>query len=227
MVAVTVAGAAGPALSGCSGTHSALDPAGPSAQAIATLWWIMLAGGGTIFAAASAALVLAWTRPRIFGGRPAGVLVLWGGLVLPSVILAMLVFSAFALGERLIGASGSPPLRIEVEGRQWNWAFRYPMAGDLKTLDTLHIPAGREVEFLVTSTDVIHSFWVPRLGGKIDALPGKTNRIRLTADEPGRYGGVCAEFCGVGHGPMRFTVVVHPAADYDEALARIAAEGGP
>src|SRR5690606_16106936 len=119
-----------PALAGCSGDLSALDPAGPSAQAIATLWWIMLAGAVLIFAATCAVLVLAWARPQTFGKDGSRRLVLWGGLILPSAILAALVFSAFALGERLLGGSGSAaPLHIEAEGRQWNWEFRYPAAG--------------------------------------------------------------------------------------------------
>jgi len=75
--------------------------------------------------------------------------------------------------------------------------------------DILDIPAGRTVEIMVTGTDVIHSFWVPRLGGKIDAIPGTTNRILIRADVPGRYGGVCAEFCGTGHAGMDFSVIAH------------------
>lgn len=208
----------------CSGELSTLDPAGPSARAIATLWWIMLAGSAVIFAATSAALVLAWARPGAFGPRPSRPLLLWGGLILPSVILALLVFSAFTLGERLLAGSGSGgALRLEAEGRQWQWVFRYPTAGDLVTIDTLHIPAGQEIEVVVTSADVIHSFWVPRLGGKIDAIPGHRNSIRLLATEPGRYGGLCAEYCGIGHAPMQFVVVAHPAAEYDAMLLRLAA----
>jgi len=214
-------------LAGCSGDLSALDPAGPSAQAIATLWWIMLVASTVIFVATSMALAFAWARPRLLGSDAPRTLILWGGLILPSVILAALVFSAFALGERLIGQSGSSgSLRIEAEGRRWNWEFRYPASGAV-TQDVLHIPAGREIEFTVTSTDVIHSFWVPRLGGKIDAIPGHRNIIRLQADRPGRYGGVCAEFCGEGHEIMRFEVEAHPADEYDAILARIAAGEEP
>ena len=95
------------------------------------------------------------------------------------------------------------------------------------TQDVVHIPAGREIEFVVTSTDVIHSFWIPRLGGKIDAIPGHFNTISLSADRPGRYGGVCAEFCGEGHGIMQFEVEAHPSQDYDAILARYAAGATP
>src|SRR5690606_37877344 len=133
-------------------------------------------------------------------------LILWGGLILPSVILAVLVFCAFALGERLIGQSGSSaPLSIEAEGRRWSWEFRYPAAG-MATQDVLHIPAGRDAEFTVTSAEVFQRFSVPRLGGNIDAIHGIRNTHRLRSDRPGRYGGVCAEFCGEGDEIMRFEV---------------------
>ncbi len=89
--------------------------------------------------------------------------------------------------------------------------------------DVLEIPAGRNVEVFVTSADVIHSFWVPRLGGKIDAIPGSRNRILLRADAPGRYGGVCAEFCGTGHSAMAFSVLVHDEAGW----ARLDGGGQP
>jgi len=214
---------AGLMLPGCAGSHSTLDPAGPSAQAIATLWWIMLGGATAIFIATSAAVVAAWVRPQIFGARAPRLLILWGGLILPGVILVALVLSAFALGERLIARPGSDMLAIAAEGRQWQWTFRYPQTDGHETVDVLHIPAGREVEIAVTSTDVIHGFWVPQLGGKIDAVPGHVTRIRLRADRPGSYGGLCAEFCGVGHGVMAFTVIAHAPDDYDALFVRLAA----
>jgi cytochrome c oxidase subunit 2 len=206
------------ALSGCAGDLSTLQPAGPAAGAIARLWWIMLAGSAVLFLGVSAVLLVAWMAPAWLGRSPARRLVLWGGLVMPSVVLTALVTTAFALGEVLLMRSDDPPLRIEAAARMWSWDFRYPDGG--MTENVLHIPAGRDVEFLVTSADVIHSFWVPRLGGKIDAVPGHVNRIRLRADSPGRYGGVCAEFCGEGHSAMRFSVEAHAADDYDAVLAR-------
>lgn len=188
----------------------------------------MLYGGVAIFAATSVALLLAFFRPRAFGARPQHALVVWGGLILPSFILAALLGSAFALGERLLGGSGSPPpLQIEAVSQQWWWEFRYPDADGLVTRDVLHVPAGREIEFTVTSVDVIHSFWIPRLGGKIDAIPGHRNTIILRADAPGTYGGVCAEFCGVGHSQMRFRVVAHPEDAYQDQLAGVMNEGSP
>ncbi len=203
---------------GCSGDLSTLAPEGPAAAAIARLWWVMLGGAALLFLGVSVVLGLAWFAPSVLGRLPGRSLILWGGLVMPVVVLGALVTTAFALGEALLMRSGEP-LRIEAHGRMWSWEFRYPDAGRV-TENVLHIPAGRDIEFVVTSDDVIHAFWVPRLGGKIDAIPGHVNRIRLHADRPGRYGGVCAEFCGTGHSGMRFSVVVHPADAYPEVLAR-------
>jgi len=213
-------------LAACGGPLSALAPEGPSARGAATLWWIMLAGSAVIFLWVSAALGLALLRPAPLRAAGPQRVLLWGGLIVPAVILTALVAAAFALGERLLALPREPaPLRIEALARQWTWTFRYPDAGDLETADRLHIPAGREVDFAVASADVIHSFWIPRLGGKIDAIPGHENVLRLRADRPGIYGGVCAEYCGDGHARMSFTVEAHPPEAYAARLAEAAAGG--
>jgi len=82
------------------------------------------------------------------------------------------------------------------------------------------------VDLVITSGDVIHSFWIPRLAGKMDAIPGRVNVLRVQADTPGPYAGECAEFCGTGHAGMRFEVVVHPAADFAAVLAATGATAG-
>ena len=157
------------------------------------------------------------------GVSPARWIVL-GGLVLPAVVLPPLVAYGLVAGERLLPLMGNAPPRIEAEGRQWVWTFRYPDQGGVVTKNVLHLPAGVPVDIVVTSADVIHSFWVPRLAGKIDAVPGHANLLRIQADEPGRYDGRCSEFCGLGHTRMRFAVVVHRAEDFAAALAQAAKE---
>lgn len=210
-------------LTGCTGPYSALEPEGPSAQGAATLWWIMAVGAGLIFLTMCIVLALALLKPRpvrAFGPRR---MLLWGGVVVPSIILTALVIAAFALGERLLATPREDmPLRIEAIARQWQWEFRYPDGSS--TIDLVHMPTGQDVDFAVTTEDVIHGFWIPRLGGKIDAIPGHTNVIRLRADRPGTYGGVCAEFCGVGHSSMYFRVEAHDQQTY-EALTLRADEG--
>lgn len=148
--------------------------------------------------------------------------VMAGGLVMPLPILFGLTGYAFWQGEYLLrGAVTSPTemVRVEARGSMWRWEFSYPGTATPPSIGVLHIPVGRTVEIAVISDDVIHSFWVPRLGGKIDAIPGHTNYIRLQADRPGRYGGVCSEYCGTGHAGMRFEVRAYPDADYEAALA--------
>jgi len=97
----------------------------------------------------------------------------------------------------------------------------------LPPLIAYHMPAGTPVDILVTSQDVIHAFWIPRFAGKIDAVPGHVNRLRIQADQPGRYAGQCNEFCGLGHAGMRFDVIVHRPEEFAAALAQAAASGEP
>jgi cytochrome c oxidase subunit 2 len=212
------------ALAGCSGPGSTLDPAGPSAASIATLWWVMLAGSAALFALVIVLFVQVIRRPGWGSGVSPARWIVLGGLVLPAVVLPPLVAYGLVAGERLLPLMGIAPPRIEAEGRQWVWTFRYPNQGGVVTRNVLHLPAGVPVDIVVTSADVIHSFWVPRLAGKIDAVPGHANLLRLQADEAGRYDGRCSEFCGLGHTRMRFAVVVHRAEDFAAALAQAAKE---
>jgi cytochrome c oxidase subunit 2 len=120
----------------------------------------------------------------------------------------------------------APPataLRVDVGGRQWWWEFKYP---DLKivTANELHLPAGQTVAFNLHAPDVIHSFWMPQLGGKRDVVPGRVNHITLAPDAPGEYPGQCAEYCGMSHANMRFRVIVHSQADFEKWVA---AQQGP
>jgi cytochrome c oxidase subunit II len=199
---------------------STLDPAGPSAASIATLWWVMLAAAAGLFALVMILFALVIWRPG-WGARivPTRWIVL-GGLWLPAVILTPLIASALITGERLLPRSGAGSVRIEAEGHQWNWTFRYPGHDGIKTEGVMHLPAGVPVDVVVTSRDVIHAFWIPRLAGKIDAVPGHVNVLRIQADVPGRYQGLCNEFCGTGHSGMRFDVEVHPAADFSTEIER-------
>ncbi len=224
--AIQTSGAA--LLAGCSGPFSTLAPGGAAADSIASLWWIMLAGAVVLFALVMGLFGLVVWRPG-WGSRvsPARWIVL-GGLVLPGIVLLPLIAYALVAGERLLPlpSFGSAVPRVEAEGRQWSWTFRYPGQGGVTTSNVLHLAAGTPVDIDVTSKDVIHAFWVPTLAGKIDAVPGRTNRLRVQADRPGQYEGQCNEFCGLGHATMRFVVLVHRPEDYAAALARAAAAEG-
>ncbi|WP_234906061.1 cytochrome c oxidase subunit II [Affinirhizobium pseudoryzae] len=211
------------ALSGCTGDLSALHPAGPSAASIADLWWVMFWAAVGLFSLVLGLFLAAVSLPHFGRSISAHHWTMAGGLILPIPILAGLTFYAFAQGEFLLdGASrdGGEVVRISAVGRMWQWEFSYPDLSAAPPTAVLHIPVNKTVEITTTSQDVIHSFWVPRLGGKIDAIPGHANILRIRADQPGRYGGVCSEYCGTGHAGMRFEVQAHTEEDFRLAIGR-------
>ncbi|MFN4129096.1 MAG: cytochrome c oxidase subunit II [Paracoccaceae bacterium] len=190
-----------------------MHPAGPAAAAIATLWWVLLAGAVAIFVMVMVLLVLAFRisgsdEPNAVRGQE-GRWIIGLGLVFPSVVLAALLVYGLVIGERLLPRGGTDIVRVEAEARQWAWRFAYPDLRVDATDGVLHIPAGRPVDVHITSLDVIHSFWVPRLAGKLDAIPGHVNILRIEADLPGTYAGVSAEFSGVGYRDHTFVVTAH------------------
>ncbi|OLL28099.1 cytochrome c oxidase subunit II [Burkholderia sp. SRS-W-2-2016] len=213
------------ALSGCAGPLSTLEPSGPAAASIAGLWWVMLGGSAILFALVLVLFLLTVFRPG-WGSRvsPARWIVL-GGLVLPAVILIPLVCYALYAGELLLPLRAHAPARVEAIAQQWHWTFRYPDQGNVETDNVLHLPAGTPVDIAVTSRDVVHAFWIPRFAGKIDAVPGHHNLLRIQADQPGQYFGQCNEFCGIGHAQMRFTVIVDRPEDFAAAVRNAAATG--
>ena len=146
--------------------------------------------------------------------RRGRVWIISGGLVLPLVSITALLAVGIPIGHSMLPL-GEPALRVDITGHQWWWEVHYPEA-DLALVDELHIPAGVPVDLHLTSADVIHAFWVPRLGGKLDLVPGHVNVLRLEADEPGEYRGVCAEFCGLNHSRMHITVIAHSAEDFSQ-----------
>lgn len=202
---------------GCSGPQSMLDPAGPAAAAIARTWWLMAGAALAVLALVLGLVARAMLRrqPAPPMVRPERFIVL-GGLVLPTVALfALLVYGTLA-GRTVIGVGVDTDRVVRVTARQWQWQFEH-LAPDgtvlARSLDRLVLPQGEMVEFQVGSEDVIHSFWIPRLGGKVDAIPGRSNRLRLRADRAGAMRGQCAEFCGREHAHMAFSVeVLAPAA---------------
>ncbi len=143
------------------------------------------------------------------------------GLVVSGAVLA----GTFAYSLRSLDALAGPPketaLTIEVIGRNWWWEARYPNGA--VTANEIHIPVGQPVEIKLSTADVIHSFWVPQLQVKKDQIPGMDNRMWIVADEPGRYRGQCAEYCGLQHARMAFYVVAQPPAEFEQWLAREAA----
>lgn len=207
-------------LGGCRDQLSILHPAGPAAAAIAESWWVMLVGGLAILGFVLALLTAALLR-RPAGDDDSGTPIwLWTlGLGFPLVTLAALTVYGLVIGERLLPRDAPDLVVVEAEARQWAWTFAYPDAPGLQTEGILHIPAGRPVDVRITSSDVVHSFWVPRLAGKLDAIPGHVNTLRIEAAAPGSYAGQSAEFSGEGYLGHVFTVEALDPANWDRFLA--------
>jgi cytochrome c oxidase subunit 2 len=214
MAAVVVALACG----GCGGTQSVLAPRGPEAAAVSWLAAVLFVGGAVILllivGLTAGAIVLPPAWRRRLAGEPA---IIAGGIVLPVVTLSALLWYGLALTRDLRGDEPPPAVVVDVVGEQWWWRVHYPAAGGgagFATANEIWLPAGVPVELRLTTADVIHSFWVPRLAGKLDMIPGRVNRLRLQADAPGIYRGQCAEYCGGAHALMAFHVVVVSERDF-------------
>jgi cytochrome c oxidase subunit 2 len=216
--------------------------AGSGAALLHELSLVLYLGGAAIFLLVMALLLRAVFTPA----RPvhARRWLAGGGLAFPGVVLSLLLFYSLAVAGALADFNGQGvfrflldcisgsarslaaptavrPMRIEVTGLQWWWQVRYVDDGPGFTLaNELHLPAGRPVDLVLRSGDVIHSFWVPALAGKVDMIPGRINRLRLKADEPGVFRGQCAEYCGGQHALMGLHVVIEPEADFARWRAR-------
>jgi len=209
-------------LAGCRGVQSTLWPQGPAAQAISDIGWVMFAGAAVILLLVMALALYAIFRiPEKRLPVSANALIAVGGVGLPVVTLtALLIYGVIAMGYLRAGAD-DPDVQIEVIGNQWWWDVHYRGGGQtVATANEIHIPAGVPVKISVRTRDVIHSFWVPNLAGKIDLIPGRINHIVLQADRPGMFRGQCAEFCGAQHARMAFVVIAEPADVYAAWLAR-------
>jgi cytochrome c oxidase subunit II len=218
-------------LTGCAGPQSALDPAGPGAAPIAQVWWVMFWGGLIVLAGMTALGLCAACRrkPAKRGPGEGKIFLLGGGLVFPLAVLATLLFYGIRSGDALIAFPGSgETLQIELRAHQWWWEFRYPdgSGGYLHDANEFHLPAGQPVDIRISSGDVIHSFWLPRLGGKLDAIPGHVNVLRLQADRPGEFYGQCAEFCGAQHARMLLYARAHDEAGFRDYLDNLRVSGG-
>jgi len=212
-------------LSGCSGVQSALDPAGEEAGQVAALFWVMVAGGSIIWLLVCGLMIHALrSRREPYEASSTGRLIFWGGVAFPVVTLVLLLGYALWLmpGLRPFAENGaSDALRIEITGKQYWWQVVYHPAGGspVTSANEVRLPVGVPVEITLNSADVIHSFWIPALGGKMDMIPGRTNRLSLRATKTGTFRGPCAEFCGTSHTMMAFAAVAMEAGAFRQWLA--------
>lgn len=217
------------ALAGCSGVQSALDPAGGDAWDLYWLTIVMTVGATLIFVVVTTLLLYALFAPperRAWLGTRRTIV--YGGLAFPIVTLSLLLPYGLVV-MRDVDALQPGALQIEVIGEQYWWRVRYPAEGEqaeFSTANELVIPIGKPITVSVTAADVIHSFWIPNFGGKIDMIPGRINRFNFTAERPGIYRGICAEFCGAQHARMAFHVLALEPAEF-EAWRRTQAQPAP
>ncbi len=213
-------------LTACGKPQSSLYPAGPAADKIARMSWFM----AILFLVITGIMwiLIAWAfsrrrgtleehEPVDVGGGQAWIG--WGGLVFPIIVLTVI----FILGLNLLASfpvhdGHHQPLKPDITliGHQWWWEVQYDgePPQSFTTANEIHIPVGQPVNIELISRDVIHSFWVPTLHGKVDLVPGHPNFIRIQADHEGSYNGTCAEYCGAQHAHMRLLVVAQQPEDY-------------
>jgi cytochrome c oxidase subunit II len=218
--------------SGCAGSPSPMLPASVPAVQLANLGWLLTIVGAIVIVIIAVLLTIPTLRgwhagrageiPGVHSGDGERWIVI-GGIAIPLVIL----IGVFAVTAATLSKTSHPPTRarfmIEITGRQWWWEVRYPSPDPQQTFVTaneIHIPVGEPIALRVQSADVIHSFWVPQLQGKIDVIPGQTNTFWLRADSAGVYRGQCAEYCGIQHAHMALQVVAQPRAQFESWVAQ-------
>lgn len=231
-------------LTACDGARqqqSILNPEGPRAESVHGLWLLMLILGSIVWILVTVATIVAvvrrrrsredvdqttegedsygatgegpsWARSRGNKAQTLWIVAFAGAIVPAVVILIVTAVSTIVLRDIDPNEAGDGTV-VEVTGHQYWWEVRYPGL-DVITANEIHIPVGERVELQVNSSDVIHSFWVPELSGKMDMIPGRSNSIWLEADEPGIYWGQCSEYCGEQHAKMRFVVVAHQPEEF-------------
>jgi cytochrome c oxidase subunit II len=200
-----------------------LHPIGPGAGQLATLWWTMFALGSVVYVVVAGFIIAGAVRGRgSDDGRPSRITdnaFVWvGGIAVPLVIIGFLaVLTVHASGA--LGKPSGRALSIEVTGKQWWWQVAYPSQA-IVTANEIHVPVGQPVAVSLHTADVIHSFWVPALNGKLDVIPDHVNVLRFRVDKAGTYRGVCAEYCGIQHANMNFLVIGQSPAAFSRWVAQ-------
>jgi cytochrome c oxidase subunit 2 len=213
-------------LAGCQGWQSALDTHGPAARTLADMFWIFTAVLATVWVLTMGALLLALRKRRVAGADPLATnpaterrmtIVVSTGIGLTLLTVLALTGISYG-GQRVLYSHKDGALTLLVTGRQWWWQVTYedPQPNRVfTTANEIHIPVGEPVLIKLESADVIHSFWIPNLTGKMDAITGRQNQIQIQADRPGVYRGQCAEFCGLQHAHMGMLVIAESKEDFE------------
>ncbi|MDQ3665868.1 MAG: cytochrome c oxidase subunit II [Acidobacteriota bacterium] len=214
----------------CGGVQSTLDPAGREAERIAGLFWWMAVGAVIVWIAVIGLTIYAVrARSEARNQRRDRFLIIGGGAVVPTVVLAVLLVYGLAPIPALLAPAPAGSLKIIVSGEQWWWRVRYhPPGGQAFELaNEIRLPVGESVQFQLNSPDVIHSFWIPSLAGKMDMIPGRITYLALQPTKTGVFRGACAEYCGASHAMMNFYVEVMKKADFSRWLSQQAQSSQP
>jgi cytochrome c oxidase subunit 2 len=212
---------------GCGGNQSVLNPKSDPAAELALLSWILFGLGAFVLLIVIVAIALACVGTQAVRSALASHgMVISGGIAFPVVVLtALLSYGVWLAGGSQARLKEATSLRIRIVGEQWWWRINYETreGQSIASANELRIPVGRPTLLELASADVIHSFWVPSLAGKLDMMPGRTTRLRLDANASGIFRGQCAEYCGGPHALMAFEVVAMPPEEFDAWLESQAA----
>src|SRR5690349_16247713 len=218
-------------VSSCGGIQNAINPAGPHAQNLSNLWWLMFTVCSIVFVLVMIALLLSLRKATAEAADRTPVIepsdeserrrrnVIISATTITVIILFVFLIASYSSGRSLrLNDPTKNGLSIDLTGHQWWWEVRYndvDASNIFTTANEIHIPVGVPVTFSLKGGDVIHSFWVPNLSGKKDLIPGKINTMWLEADKPGVYRGQCAEYCGLQHARMALWVVADPQEQFN------------
>lgn len=221
-------------LPGCTGVQSALAPAGREAERIADLFWWMTGVGVVVWLAV---IALAWYCYKVEGDprnrRRTNALIIGGGALIPTLVLAILLAYGLAMLPPAVARAPEGSLQIAVTGEQWWWRVRYltPAGEPVDLANEIRLPVGEPAEFRLDSDNVIHSFWIPSLAGKMDMIPGRITWLAVRPTATGIFRGACAEYCGESHALMAFYTEVMERPAFDRWLQHqaspAAAPAGP
>lgn len=214
-------------LAACGRPSAVLQTAGRDADEISVLFWWMAAAAAAIWVVMTAlALLAAFGALRLSPRQSAAWLIAGGGVVLPTTLLAVLLSFGLPSLTRLADAPRDDGLVVAVTGEQWWWRVRYltPRGDAIDLANEIRLPVGSRTDVRLASDNVIHSFWIPSIAGKVDMIPGRVTHLSLEPTRTGVFAGVCAEYCGTSHARMEFRTVVMDAAAFDSWLAN---EAGP
>lgn len=203
------------------GAHSTLQPAGPQAGNIEWLYWVIFWITFVVFVLVIAGFTRSAVKNRIVSremipifhdpeGDRRAVWAVSSAVTITVLTLFAVLFMSVITGKKVEGVTSNNPVTIQVTGHQWWWEVIYPSPQADQTVTTaneIHVPVGKPVVILTNSADVIHSFWAPNINGKRDLLPGYSSAFWIQIDQPGAYRGQCAEFCGLQHAHMGFSIL--------------------